>query len=63
LEEGGDAVVVEIDAPAGTRGVLKISRDWLCAGIDSRCDECAESKEDYVRKVKGGKKVQFRVEL
>jgi hypothetical protein len=61
--KGEDAVVVEINAPAGTRGVLKISRDWLCAGVDSRCDECAGGKEDYVRKVKGGKKVQFRVEL
>ncbi|KAL4981852.1 hypothetical protein BDW68DRAFT_183109 [Aspergillus falconensis] len=51
--EGEDAVVVEIDAPAGTRGSLKISRDWVCTGVDSGWEECA-GRKDYVRKVKGG---------
>ncbi|GAM35919.1 hypothetical protein TCE0_018r04618 [Talaromyces pinophilus] len=58
----GSIVWVEIDAPVGTNGTLKLSKDWACANDESRRNKCAYVK-DYVRMVNGGRKVQFHVNL
>lgn len=54
-------VMVEIDAPAGTNGTLKLRKDWACV-VDFVQGKC-ESLTDYVREVEGGKKVHFNVEI
>lgn len=53
---------VEVDSPAGTKGTLKLSKDWACAGEVSGSDKYAHVK-DYVRSVKGGTNIQFKVNI
>lgn len=53
---------VNVDSPVGTKGALKLSKDWACAGGVSSIEKCAHMK-DYVRSVKGGGSAQFKVYL